>query len=176
MHRIVTPLLGVSLLAAPALAQEPMKPGPEHARLGYFAGTWQFEGEAKASPMGPAGKLSGTDTCEWFAGGFHLVCRGDGTGPRGANTGESIWGYDGMQQRYTYFGHNSLGDGFYVLGTAAGKVWTWTTEFPVEGGKVQARVTLTEESPTAYTYRFEMSPDGTNWTVVEDGRATKRGR
>jgi hypothetical protein len=176
MHRIVTPLLGVSLLAAPALAQEPMKPGPEHARIGYFAGTWHFEGEAKASPMGPAGTLSGTDTCTWFAGGFQLVCQGDMTGPRGPGKGGSIWAYDPMQRSYTYYGYSSLGDAFYVRGNVTGQVWTWNAEFPVDGGTVQARVTLTEESPTAYTYRFEMSPDGTTWTVAEEGRATKRDR
>ena len=176
MKRFVAPALALGVLTAPALAQEAPKPGPEHARIAYFAGTWQFEGEAKASPMGPAGKLSGTDTCAWFTGGFHLICEGDMTGPRGAGKGGSIWGYDAAQQRYTYFGYNSLGDGFYVLGNVAGNVWTWNTEFPVEGGAIQARVTLTEQSPTAYTYKFETSPDGTNWTVIEDGRATKRGR
>jgi hypothetical protein len=28
-------------------------------------------------------------------------------------------------------------------------------------------------SPTEYTYKFEMSPDGTNWNLVMDGKDTK---
>jgi len=28
-------------------------------------------------------------------------------------------------------------------------------------------------SPTLYSYKFEMSPDGTNWNLVMEGKATK---
>jgi hypothetical protein len=28
-------------------------------------------------------------------------------------------------------------------------------------------------SPTSYNFMFEMSPDGTKWTTVMDGKATK---
>lgn len=58
-----------------ATAQQP-KPGPEVQRLGYYLDSWRGEGETKGGPFGPAGKLSSTATCEWFAGGFQLVCRG----------------------------------------------------------------------------------------------------
>jgi Protein of unknown function (DUF1579) len=174
MHRFTAPALALAVLTTPALAQEAPKPGPEHARIGYFAGTWQFEGEAKESPMGPGGKMSGTETCQWFAGGFQLVCQGDMTGPQGAGKSGSVWAYDPAQQAYTYFGYSSLGQSFYVPGKVDGKVWTWNAEFPVEGSTVQMRVTLTEESPTAYSYRMESSADGATWAVVEEGRATKK--
>lgn len=65
-----------------ATAQQP-KPGPEVQRLGYYLGSWRGEGETKGGPFGPAGKLSSTTTCEWFAGGFQLVCRGEERGPTG---------------------------------------------------------------------------------------------
>jgi Protein of unknown function (DUF1579) len=168
--------LAVGVFAAPALAQEAPKPGPEHARLAYFAGTWQFDGESKDTPMGPGGKLSGTDTCEWFAGGFQLVCKGDMTGPRGAIKSGSIWAYDPAQRVYTLYGFNSMGEAFHVTGTVAGKVWTWMAEFPVEGASMKMKATINEESATAYAYRLEMSADGTTWMVVEEGRATKRGQ
>jgi hypothetical protein len=29
-------------------------------------------------------------------------------------------------------------------------------------------------SPTAYTFKFEMSADGTKWDTVMDGKATKK--
>ena len=47
-------IAGAQVVAAQA-AQAP-KPGPEHARLGYFVGKWKTEGEAKPGPMGPGGK------------------------------------------------------------------------------------------------------------------------
>ena len=177
MIRLTTPMLGLSLLAAPAMAQEAMKPGAEQARIGFFAGTWRMEGEAKETPMGPGGKIGGTETCSWFAGGFHLVCQGDMTGPRGPAKTGSVWAYDPAQQAYTYYGYTSFGEAFYVKGSAAGKVWTWNADMPAPGGSpVKVRVTITEQSPTAYQYKFEMSADGTNWMVGEEGRATKQGR
>jgi hypothetical protein len=174
MKRFLAPALAVGLFTGPAFAQESPKPGVEHARIGYFAGTWQYEAEAKASPMGPGGKVTGTETCEWFEGGFQLVCRGDMTGPRGPAKNASIWAYDPAQQAYTYFAYNSLGEAFHILGNVAGKVWTWNAEFPVEGNTVRIRATITEESPTVYAYRVESSADGATWTLLEEGRATKR--
>lgn len=176
MRRLIAPALAVGMLAAPALAQDAPKPGPQHARIGYFAGTWESTGEVKESPMGPGGKVSGTETCEWFAGGFQLVCRGDVTGPRGPGKNGAVWAYDPIQQRYTYYGYTSLGEAFYVMGNVAGNVWTWNAEFPVEGATMKLKATITEESPTAYAYQLETSMDGTTWGLMEEGRATKKSR
>lgn len=176
MRCLIAPALAVGLLATPALSQEAAKPGPQHARIGYFAGTWEFSGEVQASPMGPGGKISGSETCEWFAGGFQLVCRGDMTGPRGPAKSASIWAYDPMQQAYTFYGYNSMGEAFHVTGNVAAKVWTWNAEFPVEGASMKLKATITEESPTAYSYKLETSMDGTTWTAMEEGRATRKSR
>jgi hypothetical protein len=174
MKRLIAPALVASMLTVPAFAQEAPKPGPEQARMGYFAGTWEFAGETKASPMGPAGKIGGSETCEFFAGGFQLVCQGDMSGPRGRGKSGSVWAYDPTQQGYTYYGYNSMGEAFYITGGVAGKVWTWNAEFPVQGASMKMRATLTEESATVYSYKMETSSDGTTWTLVEEGRATKK--
>lgn len=176
MYRFTAPALALAVLTAPALAQEAAKPGPEHARMAYFAGTWKSAGEAKDSPMGPGGKMSGEETCRWFDGGFQLVCQGSMTGPRGPGKSGSVWAYDPAQQVYTYYGYSSMGEAFYVTGSVAGKVWTWTADFPMGGATVQMRATITEESPTAYAYRLDTSLDGATWTAIEEGRATKQGR
>jgi len=176
MTRLIAPALALAMFAMPAAGQEAPKPGPEHQRLAYFAGTWQFTGEAKDSPMGPGGPLSGSDTCEWFAGGFQMVCRGSATGPRGKATTGSVWTYDPAQQAYTLFGYSSLGEAFYVKGAVTGKVWTWSAEFPVEGAMMKMRATVNEEPPAAYSYRLEASADGTTWMLLEEGRATKKSR
>lgn len=175
MKRFATPALALCALTTSLLAQETMKPGPEHARIGYFVGTWQLEGETAASPMGPGQRITGTETCEWFAGGFQLICQGDVSGPRGAGKSGSVWTYDPAQRRYTYYLYNSLGESFYVLGSVEGKVWTWNAELPMEGGgTMKLRATLTEQPPVTYAYRVETSPDGATWTVVEEGQATKK--
>ena len=87
MKSTLTAAIGIALATMVVAAQQPAqapKPGPEQKRIEYFAGNWSFEGEAKQSPLGPAGKISSTESCSWFAGGFHLVCRPKGTGPMGS--------------------------------------------------------------------------------------------
>lgn len=56
----------------------PPKPEPELQKLAYFAGKWASEGEMKPSSFGPGGKFTFIQTCEWFAGGFALVCHSEG--------------------------------------------------------------------------------------------------
>jgi hypothetical protein len=155
-----------------AQAQKPT-PGAEHKRIGYFAGQWQFEGEAKESPLGPAGKFSGTETCEWFEGGFQLVCRSKGTGPKGPMTGMAVMSYDPGRKAYTYFAMSSLGDNIFVRGEVQGKVWTWSDEAVMEGKKVKFVATITEETPTSSSFKLETSVDGGPMTVIETGKSTK---
>lgn len=176
MKSLIVPAVAAALFAAPAAGQEAPKPGPQHQRLAYFAGSWQFSGETKDSPMGPGGKTSGADMCQWFAGGFHLVCTGDANGPRGAVTTGAIWSWDPAQNMYTYYGYASNGDGFFITGSVEGRVWTWNADFPSPAGPVKLRATITEEPPSAYAFKLEMSADGTTWMPIEEGRATKKSK
>src|SRR4030095_5524829 len=99
----------------PATDQQP-KPGPEVQRLAYYLGTWRGEGETKGGPFGPAGKLSSTTSCEWFAGGFQLVCRGEETGPTGKRTFLNIRACDEKAKAYTEYGISSFGESEYDTG------------------------------------------------------------
>jgi hypothetical protein len=174
MKVIVATAVTLVMASSAALTQAPqMKPGAEHKRIGYFAGTWTFQGEAKQSPLGPAGKISMSETCEWFAGGFQLACRTKGTGPRGASTGQSFMSYDPSRQAYTYYAMSSLGDNIFVRGQVNGKVWTWTDDMTVEGKPLKLRATVTEETATSYSFKLEVSLDGSPMMVIEEGKATK---
>lgn len=169
-------LAPVALVTAATVAQAQMperKPGAEEARIAYYAGQWTFEGETMDSPMGPGGKIKGTETCEWFTGGFQLVCRTDVTGPRGAAKGQAVMAYDPSAATYTYYGISSMGDNFFVRGTVSGKVWSWNMDMTAGDQAMQMRVTVTEQTPTAYQYKMEMSVDGGPWTTVEHGTSTK---
>ena len=88
----------VLFFLAPCVAcgqeQAAPKPGAEVGKLGYYLGTWEGHGESKGEPFGPAGKLSSRMTCNWFAGGFHMVCRGEERGPTGQRGFLNILGYD----------------------------------------------------------------------------------
>jgi hypothetical protein len=174
MRVFITSVVAAAVFSGTVMAQPPArKPGAEQKRIGRFVGQWKYEGEAKASPMGPAGKSTGTETCEWFAGGFHVVCNSKGTGPMGAVTGHAIMGYDPVEKAYTYYGISSLGDGFYVKGSVASNVWTWNADSMMEGKPVKFRVTVTEDSPTVHSFKMEASFGGGPMAVVEEGKSTK---
>ena len=173
--RVVTSIVVALALGSAVVAAQATKatPGPEHKRMANFAGQWNYQGEAKASPLGPAGKIAGTETCEWFAGGFQLVCRTKGTGPKGPGTGHSVMGYDPMRKAYTYYAISSHGDNIFVRGQVQGKVWTWTDEATIEGKKMKIVATVTEDTPTSTSFKLEASIEGGPMTVIEEGKSTK---
>jgi hypothetical protein len=164
-------------LQVASMAQTPpAKPGPENERLGYFVGKWTTEGEMKPGPMGPGGKLTSSDTCEWFEGGFAVVCRGEGTTPMGPNKSLGILGYSTEEKAYTYYGvDNSMMSMTSVpRGTLTGDTWTYTDESQMGGQKVKSRVTIKELSPTAYTFTMELQgPDG-KWAPLMESKSTKK--
>jgi hypothetical protein len=174
-------LLGFVLLAVQmpvAFGEGPTppqpKPGPEIGRLSYYLGSWRGEGEAKAGPFGPGGKLSSTTTCEWFDGGFHLVCRGEEQGPTGKRTFLNIRTYDEKTQAYTEYGISSLGETEYNTGgTIVGNTKTFAFDMNIEGKPTKLRYVEVQVSPTLYTYEAAASTDGGPWAVIAEGKVRK---
>jgi uncharacterized protein DUF1579 len=160
---------------ATASAQSPQKPAPtaEHKRLGYFVGTWTQEGDLKAGPLGPGGKMTGTETCEWFTGGFHVVCHSSGKGPMGDLKGLGLMSYNAEEKAYVFQGIDSMGMTDSGKGTIDGKTWTFTSEEKMGGKLVHSRYTMTETSPTSYVAKWEMSEDGQNWMTAMEMKAAK---
>jgi hypothetical protein len=166
----------ISLAAVQLVAAQESKPGPEHARLGHFVGKWSSEGELKPGPMGPGGKMRSTDTCEWFEGGFSVICRSEGTGPMGPSKSIGILGYSPEEKVYTYYGvdNSNMTMSSVPRGTVKGNTWTYTDEGMMGGKKVRSRVTIKELSPTSHTFRMEMQgPDG-KWMPVMESKNTKQ--
>ena len=164
-----------SQIGAAAQPPQPPKPGPEHQRLGYFVGKWTSEGEMKPGPMGPGGKITSNDTCEWFDGHFAVVCRSEGKTPMGASKGVGILGYSTEEKVYTYSGVDNSGMIMTTVprGTVQGDTWTYTDESLMGGQKVKSRVTIKELSPTAYTFTMEFQgPDG-KWAPMMEAKNTK---
>ena len=152
-------------------------PGPEHKRLGYFVGRWTTEGEMKPSPMGAGGKISSTDDCAWFEGGFAVVCHSEGKTPMGPSKSIAIMGYSTEEKTYTYYGVDNSNMSMTTVphGTVEGDTWTYTDESQMGGQKVKSRVTIKELSPTAYTFMLEIQgPDG-KWAPMIEAKSTKKG-
>jgi Protein of unknown function (DUF1579) len=170
----IASLIFLFAAAAATRAQMEMpKPGPELKKLGYFVGDWTEEGDIKPGPMGPGGKMTITEHGQWMDGGFFLVLHSEFKSSMGSGSGIAFMGYDPGDKVYTYDEFNSLGEAEHSKGTVDGDTWTWTADEKMGGQVMKGRFTMKTLSPTSYSFKFDMSPDGSNWNTVMDGKATK---
>jgi hypothetical protein len=161
------------ILAATAAAQEMPKPSPEHKKLDMFVGSWTMEGDMKPGVMGPGGKTTENEKCEWMEGGFFVVCHTDYKTTMGDGSGMSIMGYSADDKTYTYREFNSWGEFVDAKGSLDGDTWTWVNDEKMGNMTMKARFTMKVASPASYNFSYETSPDGTKWALVMDGKATK---
>lgn len=177
MKRASTIVVATLLLLAVAFAQPPAapKPGPEHKKLDYFAGTWTSEGDSKPGPMGPGGKMTMTQNGKWMDGGFFVVMQSAyKSAAMGDGSGTAFLGYDPQEKVYTYDEFNSQGEAVHAKGTVDGDTWTWTNEMKMGPQTAKGRFTEKILTPTSYTFKFEMSMDGATWITIMEGKATKK--
>lgn len=149
------------------------QPSPEHKKLAVFVGTWKDEAEMKPSPFGPGGKMSLTETCEWFTGGFSLVCHSETTGFMGDVKTLTVLNYDPGEKVYTYYGLNSMGQSDLAKGIVEGDTWTWNGESKMGGKLIHSRSTIKLPSPDSATMKSEISVDGGPWTPVMELKGSR---
>ena len=115
------------------------------------------------------------DKCEWFPGGFQVVCHTTGKGPMGPMHGLGILSYNPMKKAYTYYGIDNMGMAEESKGNVDGNIWVYTSDEkmvrqdrprPLFHGHVLA---------DSYTFKYETSEDGQNWIVNMEGKTTKAG-
>jgi hypothetical protein len=165
----------ILIVVALASAQMPMpKPGPEQKKLDVFAGSWTLDGDLKPGPMGPGGKVTENETCEWMEGDFYLLCHVKFiSAAMGNGSGLSFMGYSNDDKAYTYRSFNSWGEFEDAKGSWDKDTITWTSDDKMGGMTVKGRFTMKNISTTSYNFLYEISQDGTKWTTVMDGKATK---
>jgi hypothetical protein len=91
----------------------------------------------------------------------------------GNGSGLSLMGYSTDEKAYTYREFNSWGEFTNSKGSLDGDTWTWTSDEKMNGATMKGRFTIKMTSATSYNFSFEMSPDGTKWSTIMDGKATK---
>jgi uncharacterized protein DUF1579 len=152
------------------------KPGPEVKKLGYFVGTWKSEGDMKQNSFGmPAGKFTSADKCEWFTGGFSVVCHSKGRGPMGAVHSLGIIAYNPEEKVYTYYGVDNMGFASLSKGKVEGNNWVFTSDEKMGGKSFHGRYTMNVSSPDAYSFKYNTSEDGQTWNLMMEGKASKAG-
>jgi len=168
----MTLLLGITV-SARAQTDTP-KPAPELKKLDYFAGTWSAKGEIMPGPLGPGGRFKGTNRVQWMDGEFFLVTQSEFSGAIGKGMETSYMGYDSDDKMFTYDSFNTLGEADHAKGNAEGDTWTWQSETRMGPQTIKGRLTIKVLSATAYNFKFEVSPDGTSWNTVLEGKDTKK--
>jgi hypothetical protein len=165
----------LAVAGSAALAQEAPKPGPEHKKLEYYTGKWSSESEVKANPFMPAGKYTSSDSCDWFQGGFAVVCHSEGGGPMGPMKSVGIMGYSAEDKVYTYYGIDNSGmvPTSVSKGSVQGDTWTYTDESKMSGKLVKSRYTIKQLTPASYTFKWEMQGEGGAWSTLMEGKSTK---
>ncbi len=163
--RIFTIVLVLAAATAPGRAQPPQL-RPEHRPLEFFVGKW---GEGPADPSASSGAAGVVDSCEWFDGRFHLVCRSQDA--KGRSLDLSVLGFDPAQGVYTRFNITREGHQTMATGKLDGKTWRWRG-----GDKPGAKTmhfTWTETSPDSYAYVVGTGVDGPT-EVLDKGNVVRR--
>lgn len=168
---VAVPLVVALRAQAP---QAPPTPGAEHEKLAYFIGKWSSEGNVKPTPYGPGGKYMATETCEWFAGKFAVVCKTEGNMMGGVIKQMSVLSYDTYAKTYVYFETNNWGENVFSRGAVSGDTWTWNNDSPIGDKTMHGRFTLTQSSPDAASYKFEMAAGSDPMTLVMEGKQTRQ--
>jgi hypothetical protein len=187
------PLLLV--MASPAAAQKPdstkkddkeapkkadekksdqMKPATGAGKFAVFEGNWKYEGDAQATPLGPAAKISGNQKGKLTANDNVLQWQGKETGV----FGEMEWGetdvYDPAGKRYQYLGYQEDGTVWSGAWTVTGNTWKASGTITVKGVRYSYRQTLTiAEDGKSATWKADVSGDGKSWVPWSKGTMSK---
>lgn len=158
---------GVSVLAQGS--------GTDGSQLGFFAGKWTVEGQSRATPNGPFGRVGGTETCAWFSGGPGLVCRETLQDASGETDSIYILTYDPAKKQYTVHGTDNTGTVTAATGTLAAGVWKWQGETRgSDGAATPTRFTFREAPGGGRTMDIEVMARGA-WSKIV-GITYKRAR
>ena len=177
MRRLAVFLAVLSVQAGAVIAQKPemAKPGLEQQRLGAFVGNWTFEGEMKPGPMGPGGKMTGTDRIDWVPGDFFIQRLYQGKSPMGEIQGLEILGYDATKKVYTFNSFDNMGMRGAGTMTVKGNTWSASGTATMGTTVLHDRCTLDfGAGNTTLTVKCEGSTDGKSWAPTFEGKATKK--
>ena len=131
-----------------------------------FAGSWTLDGDMKPSAMGPGGKMTENEKCEWMEGGFFMVCHADFKSSMGNGSGLTLMGYSPDDKSYTYREFNSWGEFTDSKGTVDGDTWTWINDEKMGGMTMKGRFKMKIDLADVVQLQLR---DVAGWNEVDDG-------
>jgi hypothetical protein len=151
-------------VAMPLAAQRPAIGRRESLPLGAIVGVWQsnvVDGHSARS------------NCAWSPDGNAVICEQAITSPQGVQHALNFFTRDPRNDRFVFYVLGNPGDTIRpVRLTIDGAVWTYGGEAPGPDGKTW-RTINDFSKPGEYTWKAEMSADGTVWKTMAEGRSDR---
>lgn len=138
-------------------------PSAEIKRLSWYVGRWSEAGEMREDPAKEFKAISGSETCEWTAGGSAVLCREKTSGPGGGWNGVYILSYDAGAKVYHVRGTEHPGSDMHAVGTIEGDRWLWVTDPFPDGSRI--RYTFAPSARGARTLTVDAG-DGSSWSSI----------
>jgi hypothetical protein len=138
--------------------------------MDYFLGAWSFEWNVPESPLGPAGKIKGTETYKKAANSSSYESDIIGEGPMGAIKGRATTNYNEKEKLVSRSETGIFGLALTKTGTIGGDLGGYYTIFwetaPIKkGGKtIKLKGKTLMLSPAHYRLTVQISVDGGPYT------------
>lgn len=170
-------ILVLLILQAPVqqLAQQPSRPTePTDAMpppdMDYFIGAWSFEWNVPESPLGPAGKIKGSEVCKKSSSPAAYESEITGEGPQGMFKGRALTLYDEKQKTVTRSETGIFAVSLEKRGPIGGDLGGYYTIFwetaPIkkDGKTIKLKGKTMMLSPAHYRLQVQISIDGGPYT------------
>lgn len=138
--------------------------------LDYFLGAWSFEWNVPESPLGPAGKVKGTETYKKAANASTYESEIVGEGPLGAFKGRATTNYNEKEKLVSRFETGIFGVTLTKSGPIGGDLGGYYTIFwesaPIkkDGKTIKLKGKTLMLSPAHYRLTVQISVDGGPYT------------
>jgi hypothetical protein len=138
--------------------------------MDYFLGTWSFEWNVPESPLGPAGKIKGTETYKKSLNGTGYESVIEGEGPQGKLKGSATTVYNEKERLVTRSETGIFGVPLTKIGSIGGDLGGYYTIFwesaPIkkEGKIIKLKGKTLMLSPANYRLQMQISVDGGPFT------------
>ncbi len=167
--------MAVLLFAVPLWAQTTaQKPDPEIKKFDVFLGHWTYETEYKASPLGPAIKVTGELSGRKILGGFFIEMQAVERGATGETRAIEIVGYDPANKAFfstEYHDDGNMSSETYVFN---GNTVIDTGKFTVAGKAYMFKATMILAADSmSFVGMGEISTDGNSWVPWFEIKYTK---
>lgn len=153
----------------PSRPTDPKDPMPP-PNMDYFLGTWTFEWNVPESPLGPAGKIKGTETYKKIPNTSSYESQIIGEGPAGAIKGKATTNYSEKERVVTRTESGFFGIPMTKTGPIGGDLGGYYTIFwetaPVKknGKTIKLKGKTLMLSPAHYRLTVQISVDGGPYT------------